>query len=73
MIIIDKKEIKYKEGIEDGFISDKPFIYSIEGNLILHPDDIIGITDDGSKYIKDADASVLKFRETLYNYYKSLE
>lgn len=68
MIIIDKREEKYRLGLEDGFINGKPLIYSIQGNIILHPDDIIGISDDGSKYIVDADNIILNFRHKLYLY-----
>lgn len=72
MIIIEKIEQKYFPGLEDGKVLDKPFIYSMIGNLVIHPDDIIGITDDGSKYIVDADEVVIKFRHNLYKFTKSI-
>jgi hypothetical protein len=73
MIIIDKNEQKYYPGLEDGFIKNKPFIYSIHGNLIIHPDDCIGVTDDGSKYIADVDETVLTFRHKMFLYLYDIE
>lgn len=45
---------KYKRGLnlEDGFVNDKPFVYTVNGDkLINEEDDYIQVTEDGSKIV----------------------
>jgi hypothetical protein len=54
IMLIESRIEKYKRNsnLEDGFKDNKPFVYSVNGDIFIDEEkDLIKITEDGSKLI----------------------